>query len=216
MRVQTVVQHHPSRAHLLPSLLAALPAGTQIVTDPEPANRSPWATYLQCLRSLEDDATHLCLIQDDAQPCRDFAKAVALLAQNRPSDPLVLFAPGLGQQRRRILAACQAGERYADLTIPNSFIPAVCVLWPRWAVDSILRYENEHPFGPDRSKADDGALGKWAAATGARIMATVPSLVEHPDMERSLVGRLAMGGKNPARTAACWIGPDLDPLELDW
>ena len=213
MRVQTVVQHHPSRSHLLPGLLAGLPTGATIVTDPEPQKRSPWATYLACLRTLNDDATHLLIVQDDAQPCLNFAKAVDLAARKRPSDPLVLFTPGHGNLRRVILAACQQDERYAILPTLNTFIPAVAVIWPRWCVESILRFEDERPF--TASNADDGALGKWAATIGARVMATVPSLVEHPDMERSLVGRLAMGGRNPARIAACFIG-DMDPLALDW
>ena len=213
MRVQTVVQHHPSRAHLLPSLLAALPAGTQIVTDPEPANRSPWATYLQCLRSLEDDATHLCLIQDDAQPCRDFGRVVDLLARKHRNAPVALFVPGLGNLRRVILNACQRDERYAELPTMTTFVPCVAMLWPREQVESILRYE---AVSPSLGRADDGALGRWARATRTQILACVPSICEHPDVTPSLVGRLALSGRNPSRCAACWVGEEVSPLTLQW
>ncbi len=213
MRIQTVVQHAgEARGHLLPRLLAALPEGATVVTDPDTDDlrRSPWRTYLACLRTLEPDATHLLVIQDDAEPCLNFGRAVDLIVRSRPNVPLVLFCPGLGQQRRAILDACRAGERYARLPTANTFVPAVAVVWPRDSVASILAYAERAP----EMTADDGHLGRWAAETGAEILATVPSLVEHPDVERSLVGRHAMSGRNPGRIAACWVG-DLDPLTLD-
>lgn len=215
MQIQTVVQHHPARDHLLPALLAALPAGATVVSDPDPGSprRSPWRTYLACLQTLEPAADSLLIVQDDVEPCRDFAKAVALVARSCRNAPTVLFCPGVGLLNRAILNGCAAGERYIQLPA-HSFVPCVAVLWPASTVASILEWAGRAGLPPEMT-ADDGILGRWMQATRTEILATVPSLVEHPDRERSLIGRHSMGGKNPARIAACWLG-DMSALELDW
>lgn len=217
MRIQTVVQHDPRRDHLLEALLRSLPAGARAITDPgaSDARRSPWRGYLACLEALDGDATHLLVVQDDAQACRDFHAALELVVGRHPGVPLVLFTPGIGNHGRRILDACADDKRFVQLDVRNSFVPCVAVAWPRECVESILAFTAERPFAEGRT-ADDGNLGVWAQATATTVLATVPSLVEHPDVERSLVGKLAMGGRNPARCAACWTGPDWSPLHLDW
>ena len=213
MRIQTVVQYHESRAHLLPSLLASLPPGATVVTDPGGELPSPWRCYLRCLEALEPDADSLLIAQDDCLPCRDFTETLSRVARRYPSDPVALFVPGIGTLSRRVLDACAANKRYVELPSQNTFVPLVAVLWPRDTVEALLEYQAERPF---LKPADDGNIGKWAEATKTRFLATVPSLVEHPDRERSLVGRLAMGGRNPGRVAACWVGEEMSPLELEW
>ena len=70
------------------------------------------------------------------------------------------------------------------------------------AVESILACA---ACGVDRT-ADDGILGGWMASTRTEILATMPSLFEHPDRERSLIGKHSMAGRNPARCAAAgWV-----------
>ena len=211
--IQYAIQHHPSRAHLLPALLAALP-DAQVIQDPgaHESRRSPWRAYQACLHALEADADSLCILQDDSEPCLDFGETLGLVVARHPTVPVALFVPGVGMHRRKILDACARDSRYAELPYRNTFVPAVAVVWPRACVESILAWAATHPS--DRT-ADDGVLGAWAEASGTRVLATVPSLVEHPDRERSLVGKTALQGRNPARCAACYIG-DMSPLELDW
>ena len=213
MRIQTVVQHHQSRAHLLPGLLTSLPPGATVIPDPGGEKPNPWRAYLACLRALELDADSLCVIQDDAIVCRDFPAVLDLVAARHPDVPLVLFVPGVGLHRRRILDACAEGKRFVQMSTANTFLPCVAILWPRECVEAILAYEAATPFS---KPADDGCLGRWCEVTRTKVLATVPSLVEHPDRERSLVGKLAMGGRNPSRIAACWTGSDWSPLELEW
>lgn len=217
MRIQTVVQHDPRRAHLLPPLLAALPDAAQVVEDPGASDpwRSPWRAYLACLAALEPDASHLLVVQDDCETCPDFPAALELVVNRHPTVPIALFTPGIGSHARRILGACAEGKRYVQLDAVNSFVPCVAVAWPRECVASIVDFEERKP-APRSRTADDGNLAVWAKAEGVTVLATVPSLVEHPDIEKSLVGKLAMGGRNPARVAACWTGPDFSPLELQW
>jgi hypothetical protein len=47
-------------------------------------------------------------------------------------------------------------------------------------------------------------------------VATVPSLVDHPDTTPSLLGKRARGGVDRSRVASCWVGTECDPLTIDW
>ena len=106
-----------------------------------------------------------------------------------------------------MLEACWAGERWAELS-PATWPPAVCLVWPRALAEQLLAWQP-----PERLHlaSDDGNLEVWARQFGIRILACVPSLVEHADDVPSLMGTAHMGGNNPGRVAACWLG-----LEQDW
>lgn len=215
MRIQTVVQHDPSRAELLPPLLAALP-DAQVVSDPEPESplRSPWRTYQACLRVLEPEATHLLVIQDDAEPCRDLAEALPLVLASRPDDVLALFVPGVGEMRRLVLDGCYRGKRWVELS-PREWVPLVAVVWPRAKAERFLDWAETRRISAGRT-ADDGIAGEFVRETHTRVLACVPSLVEHPDMVRSLVGTAHWNGMSPSRVAACWTGRDISALDLSW
>jgi hypothetical protein len=216
LRCQTVVQHDPRRAHLLAPLLAALGLDTQIVEDPGAADarRSPWRCYRACLDALDPDTSHLLVVQDDAVVCRDFPAVLDLVIAAHPGDPVALFVPGVGSNARSVLAACQNGQRWCELD-PLTWVPAVAIVWPRQHIGSLLDFYDERNYPATRT-ADDGIIGDWAKDTGTRVVACVPSLVDHPDTVRSLVGTAHFHGLNPARCAACWIGEDLSPLTLQW
>ena len=88
-------------AHLLLTLLEQLaPLPVEVVTDPEPDGvLSSWRTYRLALETFPDEATHVLVLQDDATPCRDFAKAlpsVIAAAQDFSGEDalLALWAPG--------------------------------------------------------------------------------------------------------------------------
>lgn len=96
-------------------------------------------------------------------------------------------------------------------------MPAVAILWPVALIGPMLGWVDENPgkCGRQPPRADDAVLGAWKRHTQTPVMATVPSLVEHPDREPSLIGRKAAAGRNRGRVAGIYIG-DADPLEIDW
>lgn len=209
MRVSVAVQHHPDRAHLIDPLLALLDGlDVEIVTDPDPDAKlpSPLRTYTLACKTTPDDATHRLVIQDDALPCQHFAsKALAALGE-RPEDLVAFFAPGAAPHRSAILRAIHKGETWARLHC--LWYPTVALCWPAdlarafaaWAEDE-LRKPGGEPF-----RGDDGPVGEWCQRIGKReVWATVPSLVQHPDVERSLIGRPNRAGANRARVAAAFI-----------
>lgn len=180
------VVHHPSRAHLLERLAALSPV---VFTDPDPDGQPlAWRTYRHALASFPDDASHLVLLQDDAIPVPGFAAACVRAINARPDDPIVLFVSG--QARRNgslLLDACSRDEPFFTLS-QQDWIPVVAVIWPRDVAARFLAWADlRFPQGGKR-RADDAIVGSWSRDGRQRFLGTVPSLVEHPDDEPSLVG----------------------------
>lgn len=216
MRLSVAVQHHPDRDDMLPRLLARL-GHAQIVHDPDPANphRSPWRTYRRALEMTPAWATHRLVMQDDALPCPAFAAAAPLALAARP-DRLVAFCV-CGQPRRsaiNVLRASEKGESWAKLD-HHLWIPAIAVAWPVELIEPALAFVDAQAW-PEQFRADDEILGRIATGLRVTALATVPSLVDHPDLVPSLVGKRARGGKDPGRVAACFIADGCDPSRIDW
>lgn len=202
------IQHHPSRAALLPPLLAMLP-DVEVVTDPEPdAHPCPLRCYLECLARTPEDATHRVVIQDDAILCDSFMPRMMAVLAERPDALVPLFVPGSSPHLGQVNAARAKGEDWAWL-IP-AWVPTVALAWPAdlaarfWEVEMGKR----GTLAGQRRCGDDGPVGSWVQRTKPRVnvWAPLPSLVDHPDVVESLIGRKAAAGKNPARVAAFFTG----------
>lgn len=218
MNLQTTIQSHPSRAVLLPRLLADLP-DAQVVYDPEPDNplRSPWRCYLSCLEAAAASGAESTLVlQDDALLCHDFLATVEKVIAARPESMIDLFIPGTDLGGRQVvLKACYAGKNWARLDRAH-FVPVVALIWPRSDVEALLAYVEAKPF-PQRRWCDDANVAEFCRATRREVWATVPSLVEHDDFTPSVIGAAHTNGRSPARVAACWSGrEEWSPLEIVW
>lgn len=210
------VQSHPSRRQVRERLLPGLrgmPVEV-IETDFRPPN--PWLGYIECLRA-PPDCTHLLIVQDDAVTCRNLTPALQAIAQVEGEVPICLYLGGLPMRTRKAaLEAGKRGERFATVHT-GDFMPVVAVLWPvdksveflDWATDSVrFRHRNGKPLV---ERSDDAMGGRWMRATRQRVLATIPSLVEHPDDVVSTIAR-----KNTGRTALFWHGVDWDAQSVDW
>lgn len=206
------IQHHPSRAHLLPELYRRLsPLPIEVVTH-ESDPPSPWAGYQLCMAD-PPDCTHLLIVQDDATPCENFAAALEQVAHKVPDAPVCLF---LGSQPRdaskRLRDAVRLKRRY--VTLPwRGFMPVVAVLWPRPKLEEFKLWSEQNPQLVGREpRSDDAMAGMWKIRTRQTVVATVPSLVDHPDTEPSLIGTKQHWGREGRR--AVYLAADA--LEYDW
>lgn len=211
------IQHHPKRAHLLPPLLDAIGAQAEVVTDPDAANPfpSPWRTYRHALEITPAWATHRLILQDDVQLCRDFAPTVAAAVRAQPHRLLAFFVGGHPvEHAREVYAACDRDECWAEIDNLR-WCPAIALCWPVELIQPCLTFVDEQRW-PIKFRADDEIIGRFLRDRGELALASVPSLVQHPDNVPSLVGMRAMGGQDIGRIAACFIHPDCDPLSIDW
>ncbi len=200
LRLSVSVQHHPSRARLLDTLIPAL-GECDVITDPAPdARASPIRTYLACLRAMPPWATHLLIVQDDTQPCPDFRARAIQAVTEKPSALVALFLAGAPIRSARIAQqAHRRGEPWA-LMHPQDWTPTVALVWTRYWRDAFLAFVGAHPSLVQ--VGDDNLVGAFTSKQRVPVWATVPSLVEHPDVEPSLIGRKAGAGANRLRVAA--------------
>lgn len=212
------VQSHPSRRGLRERLLPGL-AGMPvevIETDFSPPN--PWHGYLECLNAPPSGASHVFILQDDTIACRNLTPALEAIATAHPSVPVCVFLGKLPMRTRKAaLEAGRRGEHYVQVQL-GDFLPVVAVLWPvekalafhEWGTrpGTLLRRNGRQTI-VDRS--DDAMGGRWMRSTRQTVLATIPSLIEHPDDVPSTIS------KRPAnRTALFWHGPHWEATSVDW
>ncbi len=217
MKLATAIQHHPERATLLAPLLEALGGSVVIVSDPDPEaeRRSAWRTYRHALENAPSGASHLLILQDDVLPVPFALAGARLAAAIHPCGLLSLFVAGKPQEAaQRLLRACQRDEPLVEIGA-RRWVPAVALIWPVEVIPEALAFVDAKNW-PERFNADDEIIGHIARHLKLEVWATVPSLIEHEDIVPSVAGgRRSRGGRDPGRTAACFI-PDLDPREIDW
>lgn len=216
MNVSVAIQHHPSRADLAAALAAEV-AG-ELVADPDPEGiRSPWRTYRLALELTPADATHRLVLQDDALVCAGFVPAARAAIAARPNRMIAFYVGGNARPATPALrAAARRGSPWAELT-HMTWCPAVALAWPVALIAECLAFVDaqDWPLSFTTRGCDDEIIGRFLGHAGVTAIATVPSLVDHPDDVPSLIGKLARGGRDRRRVAACWIG-DCDPGSIDW
>jgi len=195
------VQHHPSR--LLPEALRRY----EVVTDPDPDGQpSAIRCYLECLRRTPPEATHRLVLQDDVELARDFDARAAAAVAELPGDVIAFFVPKFALHGKWMREAHEVGKRWCALPSSANWAPAVATCWPVELVGDFLDYATAH-VARRRARGlhttgDDPVIGAWKRARSRTIWATVPSLVQHPDVGYSLVKLRDYNGQNLARRAA--------------
>lgn len=155
MELCAIVQHHPSRAGLLPALLERLaPLQTSVVLDPQPDSEwpSPWRSYRACLEAVRDgDATHALIIQDDAMPCRDFAAALPTIIEAAQrftnADPIIALAmyDESDVDNRswidEVVPPDAGATAFVHPIATDTMVPVIAAIWPRAAAEALLAVE---------------------------------------------------------------------------
>jgi hypothetical protein len=178
------IQHHPSRADLLPDLCARLSPLPVEVIEHSSEPPSPWAGYALCLTDMPE-CSHLLVLQDDAVPVLNFVPAVRSVAARYPNTPVCLWVSkqpaGTASRARR---AIQRGHIYAPVYPIGPFVPIVTMLWPRHKAEEFMEWTRSGVKlpGHPNPRSDDSVVAKWMKDTRQDLMLTVPSLVEHSDV----------------------------------
>lgn len=158
-----------------------------MVSDPTPdATASSWRTYAECIR--EANGGPVCIVQDDVIPGDNMLAALDQIVARHPGELIAGFhtrypaaaAPALQK-------AVDHGSAYARLPVFGAYLPAVCLIWPEWLMALLKAWR---PVKDRISAADDAMLAMFCRREAGveSYLATVPSLVEHPDSSPSLMG----------------------------
>lgn len=200
-------------------LLAQIPPAV-VIEDAGPPPPSPWRGYRTCLQAfLESGVERAVILQDDVIVCRNFALAVEAIARVHPDIPMCLFVSAAKTKTlKQYMRAMRSQNRYAPIWFQD-YLPVVAVLWPRAKAAEFLEWSQDAKLpGLPNPRSDDAVVGSWMKFTRQLVLATVPSLVEHPDDTVSVKwheSRVPSGTQNKFRRAFSYIG-DGDPLQLDW
>ncbi|HEV2371984.1 MAG TPA: hypothetical protein VGS19_07440 [Streptosporangiaceae bacterium] len=178
--LSTVIMSHPSRASLVPALVAACaPLGARRVADPDPAGiPSPLRTAKRAWAASLPGATHHLVLQDDVLPSADFADRVLAAVRARPDDAIALYVhwhSPLNAYLTRLAAV--AGSPWAALS-HREWVPTQGLVLPVAEAHGLARWLARYP---DEVRDDDELVVEYCAARGLRVLATVPNLVEHGD-----------------------------------
>ena len=175
---------------------------------------NPWMGYRQALTDLPE-CSHVLVVQDDARPCANFAAAAEKIAEANEDVPVALFLAYLPRvTASNATRAMKLNQRYADVNF-RDFVPAIAILWPRHKAEEMMAWTEANPKlpGNPNPRSDDAIIGYWMRRTRQRLRVSVPSLVEHPDLVPSLIGRRAAWGKDRGRVALFMAE---DGLAYDW
>lgn len=217
-----VVQSVPHRREIRERLLVDLPPAVVIEDEGEPPP-NPWRGYRRCIKAfLDSGESHGVLIQDDTTVCQNFTPAVELISQAHPDSVVCLFVSAARTKTlREYVRASRSGRRYATIWFQD-YLPVVATLWPKSQAARFLHWTESDDFrtpGMPNPRSDDAVAGSWMKFTRQKVLATIPSLVQHPDDTPSVKwgaeSRVPSGTGNKGRRAFNYIG-DEDPLELDW
>jgi hypothetical protein len=216
--IHTIIQHHPSRAELLPDLIARLGnLEPVVVTDPGAGFETrgqwnAWRGFRACLEACPENTGHLLIVQDDALPCPGFDNAARTALAMRP-DVMVCFYVGGGRVGDPLVHAAVRCVSWAPLN-RDLWVPLVATAFPRAIVTDLLAWADKEPYAA-RAKGDDAVLGRFMRDKGLTAWATIPNLVQHEDMVPSIMRRTSARGTDRNRTAVCWIG-DEDVASIQW
>ncbi len=224
MNVSFAVQAHPSRALMAEQLASRI--GGEVVWDPDPEGApSTFRTFRHLMETTPGPATHRVQVQDDAEVCPYFHETVLRAVAARPDRLLLLFVSGNPHfQAQAVMDACRRDEPWAELQFAY-WCPLVATVWPCRLICGLLDYVDAQrgpAVGSTRSwwetGADDEIVGRFIRDTNEPPLATVPSLVEHPDEVPSVMNP-RRGLAPHGRRAACYIGACddcTDPRTIDW
>lgn len=201
------VQHAAGRAGALDRLLPLLPPAVEVIRDEEAeSDPNPLRNFMRCLSEPPEQATHLCVIQDDALPCTDFSTRVEEAVRGRPADVLSLFVGGLhGRTQREFLLALKNREPWSQVYF-REIHHVVATVWPVDLAAHFLDFvATARVPGPRVPRSDDAVVGYWARKNHIRFWATVPCLVEHPDDFPSTIRQHSRFG-DKGRRAISFLG----------
>lgn len=219
--MNVLIQAHPARRELAEVLLGCLGRGEIVYDTNEEGPRNPWLTYRRCLARGVELGGHTLIVQEDVIVCGNFLAGVERAIAAKPDNPLAFFVPGKPPAYiNAIYTARRDGRAWAELPL-GTWCPVVATAWSSYLAENLLEWTKSNV--PPAWRADDEICGRFLAWAGVPVLASVPSLVEHPDTVPSVMnGHKRVGdGRDPGRRAYFYIGDEperyaCDALSIDF
>ena len=189
MEISVRIMSHPVRRRLA-NRVAAQAGPAEIVYDPDPwGNPGTLRTAAHAWASMDPDATHHLLLQDDITLAPGFLDRVRMYAESHPDLPIAFFTNWASRNGAVVRYAARAGAAGA-WAVPE-YVPTQALLLPDSVSSEFVDYVRRNP---DSGLEDDDALRLFFAAVGTPLLLAVPNLVEHLSV-RSVAGNDGHGDR---------------------
>lgn len=206
IKVSVSIMAHPSRAHFIPSIFAALGQEVPVAWD-EISNR--WDTGKRAWLQHDPAATHHLVLQDDVILSKNLLAALPKVVAAVPDRAISLFI----RNKRRwnpLVFKCQRRERKVRWLVLCRLNWGPAVMLPTKDIAPMLAWVDENCYMPNY----DVRIGYYYLAVKNRpVWYTMPSLVDHRTEGDSLVWNLR---SQAGRFAPYFIGIDQSGADLDW
>ena len=158
--------------------------GAHLLVDHD-SNGAGWS-HRQALRwGIDQGASHIVVVEDDALPIATFDRAVREAIEQRPDQILGLY---VGQQRpraQRVAAAVEQAESTgASWLTADGLMWGVAAVWPSVLAASFLDHTDDDP------RLWDIHARRWCILQGHAVAYPWPCLVDHRD-EPTLIQNVA-------------------------
>jgi hypothetical protein len=184
------VMAHPTRldrAHALARRFDTLNAYV-VVDDAPPGQGSAARTAQRVWASRPVDASHLVVLQDDAEPCTGLAERVREIATTCREQPVCLMSEWASASSNLVRFAAWTGQRFVEN--PDAWVSQVGIVLPAVVADAAAVAARAVP-------QDDVVLARVVRELGVTPLIAVPNLVEHASLP-SLVGNTFQGSRRSA------------------
>lgn len=149
-------------------------------------------------------ASHIVVLQDDVTVCADFTDAATIALTAVDKSPVSFFA-----NRKEAELANETGGHWIML---NNFLGGQAVSLPISLARDYLAFSDCHRVAGDH---DDVMMQAFLKSRGLLMMCTVPSLVEHNGVGRSLMKHSGTNRWGPNK-ARIFIGEHARGAHINW
>lgn len=172
---------------------------------------SPRDNFRRLLRvSMEMDKPVTLHVEDDAYPSPDFSeKAIECLSESGLHDIWTFYSA-----RKEDVVAYKQGRTSRRIT-PSQYFNSQAVSWPTKHCAAMLEYLPAWEVERKRGISDvDVFIGSYARLAGIKIIASVPSIVQHREIVSMLGHRPRYGRISRTFLMHYGLTPDIDEKHL--
>lgn len=184
-----------------------------------------WGCLQAVWTALRTPTTHVCVLQDDALPCRDFLEGAVRAIAAKPKAAVSFWNAIDPELTKRLRPRAQHWYRWLDWYGNVAFaLPVETARWfATWAEQS---WRHDYMMGRAQLHgADLAVLEKWASCDDMLLRAfledygipmwhTVPALVAHGEPNSTTAGSRIDKVMRPLRETPNFIGRDVSALTI--
>ncbi len=177
-RISVAIMHHPRRRDLISDLVSSFGSlHPHVVEDPDPDGApSPLRTAKRAWLTVNPDATHHLVVQDDAVLCAGFDTLLHRVVEARPNAAIALYTNWNSPENSYLVRRAAALDYPWAYLSSREWTPTIALLLPAAHARSLAQYLAGIP---DEMKDDDELVTRFCTTNRLPVLTPLPHLVDH-------------------------------------